>query len=84
MQLWSTLLVLLVLLFLVQYMRGYISKRVIAWGKDTYIRFFPNPGAGIRVGDKCLMLSFHRGLEMLKKSESGAWYREWAVLSRVK
>ncbi|MEM4301901.1 MAG: hypothetical protein QXX19_06565 [Candidatus Caldarchaeum sp.] len=71
----AAVLLLPIAVFLVQYLRGYLKKRLVAWGKDTYIRFYPNPGVGVAVKDTCYMLSVHRGYEVMKKNEIGAWYR---------
>ena len=39
-------------------------NRVWAIGKNTYIRFYPNPGLGLTIGCKRYTISLHRGFEI--------------------
>jgi hypothetical protein len=50
-------------------------NRVWALGKDTYIRFYPNPGVGVRVGNKVFALSLRRGFEVMKRHPQLGWVR---------
>lgn len=64
------------------YLYGRQKQRLIALGKDTYIRFYPNPGLGIAWKDRCYMVSAVRGVECLERV-NGIWRRRWARLNRV-
>jgi hypothetical protein len=58
-------------------------NRVIAIGRDTYIRFYPNPGIGLRVGAYRIALSVVGGLEVFKRHPRIVWQRIYAKWSRV-
>jgi hypothetical protein len=51
-------------------------NKVWALGKDTYIRLFPNPGLGIRVGDKVFAVSLRRGFEVMTWHPGLGWVRD--------
>lgn len=51
--------------------------RVWAVGRDSYIRFYPNPGFGLCIGSWRVALSWHRGLETFRKQAD-----RWQVRSR--
>lgn len=62
-------------------------RRVWAIGRDTYIRLYPNPGIGVRVGDRRVAASWFGGLEVYsirKRDDGHMWVRTYAALSRVK
>jgi hypothetical protein len=59
-------------------------NRVIAIGRDTYLRLWPNPGVGLCFGTWRLGLSWRGGLEVFEKHPAGGWRRTRAWLSRVK
>lgn len=93
----AALLVFLVV-FLYQYLRGRREYRAIFWQRDdTYVRFYPNPGVGVRLGNRRWAASVVGGLEAYRgrpvpagqdpAALSGGdrlWIRTWAKGSRVK
>lgn len=66
-----------------QYQKGRTLHRVVAWGRDTYIRFYPNSGIGVCVGGRRFAASVVGGLEAFRKKPDGSWRRTWKALSRV-
>lgn len=58
-------------------------NRVWSIGRDTYIRFCPNPGFGVSFGQRRIAVSWYGGIEVFKKI-GGLWVRVWKRLSRVK
>lgn len=59
-------------------------NRVWAWGRDSYIRVFPNPGIGVCVGNRRVALSLVGGLEVFKRHPHLVWQRVYSKFSRVK
>jgi len=59
-------------------------NRVIAIGRDTYIRFYPNPGFGICFGKRRIAVSVVGGVELFKRHPRNAWERTHAWGSRRK
>lgn len=66
-----------------QYLRGRFGHRLVAWGRDTYIRFYPNPGIGVCVGGRRFAASVVGGLEAFRKKPDGSWRRTWKARSRI-
>jgi hypothetical protein len=60
------------------------SGRVVALGRDTYIRLYPNPGVGVRIGRRVFCMSVHRGIEIMRWDEKTGWRRSKAWLSKVR
>lgn len=62
--------------------------RLWAVGRDTYIRFYPNPGVGVCIKDWRCALSWYGGFEVFQRQplEDGLywWKRSYSLLSRVK
>lgn len=67
-----------------QYQKGRTLRRVVAWGRDTYIRFYPNPGIGVCVGTRRVAVSIVGGVEVFKRDPVLVWRRTYAKWSRVK
>ena len=59
-------------------------NRVWAAGRDSYIRIYPNPGIGLRLGKKRIALSWRGGLEIFRAHPRVVWQRTWSFGSRVK
>ena len=59
-------------------------NKVWAIGRDNYIRFYPNPGIGVRLGSKRLAISLYGGVEIFASHPTRVWERSHAYLSRVK
>ena len=59
-------------------------NRVWAIGRDTYIRFYPNPGIGICVGKRRVAISLVGGLEWFAAHPTRTWVRSWAFGDRRK
>lgn len=59
-------------------------NRVYAVGRDSYIRFYPNPGVGLCLGTYRVAASLYGGFEVFKKHPVLVWRRTHAYLSRVK
>jgi len=57
---------------------------VIAVGRDTYIRFWPNPGVCICWGQRRAAISWYGGLEIFAHHPVLVWRRTFAFLSRVR
>lgn len=55
--------VLVIAVFLGGYLYGRLNHRALILGGDTYIRWYPNPGIGVRVGNKRVAVSVVGGLE---------------------
>lgn len=80
------------LLFLVGYFLGRRRQKVTAIGRDTYIRFYPNPGIGISLFNRLFSISIVGGLEYYRgvKLYSGGryvgrvWERRWCKFSRIR
>ncbi len=81
--LFALVLVAFVTVFLVQYFRGRALRRVVSWGKDTYVRFYPNPGVSFCYKDRRVAVSSVGGLEFFKRLQNGTWRRTAAFLSRI-
>ena len=60
-----------------------IWNRVWACGRDTYLRAFPNPGVGLRVGDRRVAVSWRGGIEVFQRGVHQPWVRTHKYLSRV-
>jgi hypothetical protein len=58
------------------------QQRVVAWGRDTYVRAYPNPGIGVRLGDRRVAISVVGGVEVFRRDPSAGWQRTVAVGSR--
>mgnify|MGYP001032092016 CR=1 FL=1 len=58
-------------------------KKVWAVGRDTYVRVYPNPGIGVRVGNHRVALSLYGGLEVFRRHPTLVWQRIWSLGSRV-
>lgn len=52
-------------------------NRVLALGKDTYLRLYPNPGFGVRVWRYRVAVSLWRGVEVFRRNERGEWRLLW-------
>lgn len=59
-------------------------NKVWAFGRDTYIRLYPNPGIGLCIKNRRYALSLHGGFEAFTKDPRVAWRRTYCVGSRVK
>lgn len=59
-------------------------NRVWAIGRDSYIRFYPNPGIGLCLGWYRVALSWTGGLEAFKSHPTKVWCRCWSVGDRRK
>lgn len=59
-------------------------NKVWAIGRDTYVRFYPNPGIGICLGPRRVALSWVGGLEWFHADPHRAWIRRRAWLDRRK
>ena len=46
-------------------------RRVVALGKDTYVRIYPNPGVGVRIKDRVYAASVVRGFEIMEWTDQG-------------
>lgn len=60
------------------------DKHVIAWGRDTYLRLYPNPGVGICYQSRRIAASIKGGIEIFKKQQNGSWQRTHAWFTRIK
>jgi hypothetical protein len=58
--------------------------RVWAFGRDTYVRFYPNPGVGICLGQSRVAVSRWGGFEKFIRKSDGTWRRTYALGSRRK
>ena len=58
------------------------ANRVWAIGRDTYVRFCPNPGIGVRRGAWRAALSVQRGLEIFRLNERDEWTLRCRYLNR--
>lgn len=56
-------------------------NRVIAVGRTTYIRFWPNPGFGIGAFGRRLAISWYGGLEFFQLRPNGTWVRTFSLLT---
>lgn len=85
-------LVLIIAIFIGGYFLGKKRQRVTAIGRDTYVRFYPNPGIGISLFNRLFSISVVGGLEYYRgvKLYSGGryvgrvWERRWYKFSRIK
>jgi len=59
-------------------------NRVWAIGRDSYIRFYPNPGFGICFGNWRFAVSVVGGFEVFRRHPRIVWQRTFAFGSRVK
>lgn len=59
-------------------------NRVWAIGRDSYIRFYPNPGIGLCVGRYRLALSWVGGLEWFRSHPTAIWVRRGCIGDRRK
>ena len=73
------------------------KKGVIAWGRDSYIRFYPNPGFGTVIPwtEYRWALSWYGGFEVFHRvfipanpekgrpADTHIWIREFSIFSRV-
>lgn len=59
-------------------------NRVWAIGRDTYVRFWPNPGIGVCFGKWRVALSWRGGFEVFKAHPKVVWLRKYSLFSRVK
>lgn len=68
------------------YLWGRMHHRVFAVGKDTYIRFYPNPGACVATRRRSVAISIMGGLEVFRRDPQHpeSWQRTFAFASRVK
>lgn len=81
-----------VVAFVALYLRGRMMQKVYAWGRDSYLRFYPNPGVGFRRGDSRWAVSLVGGYERFeliqvsdgKRGTYPFWRRTKAFGSRVK
>lgn len=53
------------------------ANRVWSFGRDSYIRLYPNPGIGLRYKDRRVALSWWRGFEIFERQKN-----EWRVRLR--
>jgi hypothetical protein len=69
----TSLLIALLIVWLVVgvYLWAKSQHRVVALGKDTYIRIYPNPGVGIRRKDRVYAASVVRGFEIMEWTDQG-------------
>jgi hypothetical protein len=68
----SLLVVLLVVCVIVGvYLWARSRRRVVALGKDTYVRIYPNPGVGFKMKDRVYAVSVIRGFEIMKWTDQG-------------
>ena len=75
--------VLVVAGFLLKYAWGARTGRLQAWGRTTYIRFYPNPGFSVALGSRRVALSVMGGLEVYRLlPHLGIWQRVYAIGSR--
>jgi hypothetical protein len=58
------------------------QQRVVAWGRDTYVRAYPNPGIGVRVGNRRVAISVVGGVEVFSRDPLLGWRRTAALGSR--
>lgn len=65
------------------YLKGRRKQRVYAVGRDTYWRFFPNPGGGLCFKNYRIALSWRGGFEVFKRDPVAVWRRTHSLLSRV-
>jgi len=66
------------------YLIGRKRAKVTGIGRDTYIRFYPNPGIGIVLNpNKRVALSVVGGFEVFEKSSHGYWVRKKAYFTRI-
>ena len=56
--------------------------RVLALGRDSYIRIYPNPGLGLCLGRWRVALSVSRGFEIFKRKAQGDWALRLRCLNR--
>lgn len=54
----------LLLVALLGYGYGRRAQRAVILGRDTYVRFYPNPGVGVRIGNRRVAASVVRGVEL--------------------
>lgn len=78
----------LVTLAVFHYRMGRREQRLVAWGRDSYIRFYPNPGVGFRVGRRRVAASVVGGLETYIGREARGidgliWVRTWSAFCRA-
>jgi len=76
--------VVLLLVVFVPYLRGRREHRVIALGRETYVRWYPNPGVCLRLKKRRVALSVIGGLEVFESHPQIVWRRTYAKWSRVK
>lgn len=75
--------ILLLLFPLVMYVVGKLRRRILAWGKDTYVRWYPNPGIGIQVGGKVYSVSLVGGYEVyVRHPLTGEWVVVYSRFNR--
>lgn len=48
-------------------------NKVWAFGRYNYVRFYPNPGFGLRFGKYRAAVSVHRGFEIFERNPRGDW-----------
>jgi hypothetical protein len=68
----DVLVALLIVWFVVGvYLWARSRRRVVALGKDTYFRVYPNPGIGVRIKDRVYAASVVRGFEIMEWTDQG-------------
>mgnify|MGYP001564508815 CR=1 FL=1 len=57
--------------------------RVWAYGRNSYIRLYPNPGVGVCIRSFRVAMSWYGGVELFRSHPELVWQRIGAWLSRV-
>lgn len=70
------------------YLIGRHQRRLLAYGRDSYIRFYPNPGVGVRWGSLRVAASVVGGIEVFRRgllnfASGPVWIRRYSLASRV-
>lgn len=58
-------------------------NRVIAVGRDTYLRAYPNPGVCVCLRKRRIAVSLYGGIEIFERHPTLGWRRIHAWLSRI-
>ena len=59
-------------------------NRVLAIGKQSYVRIYPNPGICLCYGQHRIACSIYGGIEIFKAGPLNTWQRTWYCFSHVK